>query len=164
MNTTELNTTELGAAAETEFDFNSEELIKSALELKEVLEIPTKKSKVEAPSVDAIVGAALAGALLKQKKTGNVLKDNRNLIGGLLGVAVGVGLEIVSPTGSKVSAAVSGVAGLGALAVVSIPAMAAPQCNVIAGTAFGMTSWVSMSAGRLAASYFPGNLDISDEE
>lgn len=92
-------------------------------------------------------------------KSGNVLKDHRNLIGGLLGVAVATGLEVVSPTGSKVSATVAAAASLGALYYGRNIVEAAPQNNITAAAVGGVTCYAGMCAGRIAACYFPGNVE-----
>lgn len=120
--------------------------------------------KKEAPDIAANIGEDLVAEViatmaLAQVKTGNFVKDNRNLIGGGLGLALAVGLELLSPTGSKKSALVAGAMG-GATLLVAAPILkVAPQCNTIAVAAAGVTSYVGMVGGRVTASYFPGNLD-----
>lgn len=87
------------------------------------------------------------------------LNTNRNMLGGLLGAAVSVGLEVISPTGSKVSATVAAAASLGTLYAGRKIAEAAPQSNITAAAIGGVTCYTGMVAGRIAACYFPGNLE-----
>lgn len=108
--------------------------------------------------VDVMIEQILAQSKLMRVKTGNYLKDNRNLIGGGIGITLAVGLELLSPTGSKKSAIMAGVAG-GALLAATAPVLkAAPQSAMIASGAAIMTGYVGMCGGRITADYFPGNL------
>jgi preprotein translocase subunit SecD len=122
-----------------------------------------KKSESKAPGLDAIIAGAAMGGLMKRQKTGNVLKDNQNLIAGAMGVMLGAGLELISPTGSKTSVVASAIAGTAALVVVGGVVSIAPQCTPVAAATFAMTSYVSMSVGRTAASYFPGDVSVDEE-
>lgn len=120
-----------------------------------------KKEAVETAATvgEDLVAEVMGKMALARAKTGNFVKDNRNLIGGGLGLALSVGLELLSPTGSKKSALVAGVLGGGVLLVSSPILKAAPQCNAIAVAAAGVTGYVGMVGGRVTASYFPGNLE-----
>lgn len=109
-----------------------------------------------------LIASVLALAKLTHVKTGKFMTDNRNMIGGSLGVMLGVGLELLSPTGSKTSAIISGVVGGATLALLSPVLKAAPQTTGIQAGTGVLTSFVSMSAGRIAADYFPGNLKDND--
>lgn len=109
-----------------------------------------------------IVAEVMGTMALAQAKTGNFVKDNRNLIGGGLGLALAVGLELISPTGSKKSAIVACVAGGAVLAIAAPVLKAAPQSNMVASSAGIVTAYVGMCGGRITADYFPGNL--SDDE
>lgn len=121
---------------------------------------------------DAIEGAIpegiSAGALLAQfsklakAKTGNVAKDNMNLIGGIIGCAIATGLELASPTGSKASAAVAAIASGSVLLATRKVVENAPQAVPVAGAALALTAYVGMSAGRITADYFPGNISLDD--
>ena len=99
----------------------------------------------------------LTGTLLA--RLGNYLKDNRNLVGGVIGLTLAVGLELISPTGSKKSAAVAAVTGGVALTMAAPFLKAAPQSAMVASGAGIMTAYVGMCGGRITADYFPGNLD-----
>lgn len=121
--------------------------------------IKKEAGEVAAAVGEDLVAEVMAAMTLAQVKTGNFVKDNRNLIGGGLGLALSVGLELLSPTGSKKSALVAGVLGGGVLLVSSPILKAAPQCNGIAVAAAGVTGYVGMVGGRVTASYFPGNLE-----
>lgn len=110
----------------------------------------------------SIIEDVLKNAKLAHVKTGKFTKDNRNMIGAVMGVTLGVGLELLSPTGSKTSAITAGVVGGATLVILSPILKAAPQSTGIAATAGSLTSLVTMSAGRIAADYFPGNLDLND--
>lgn len=113
-------------------------------------------------SADDLIAQVLKDAKLMHVKTGNVLKDNQNLIGACVGAAVAVGLELVSPTGSKSSAAVAAVLS-GATIMIAKPYLqVAPQSASIAVGAGALTGYVGMVGGRVTASYFPGNLTEED--
>lgn len=109
--------------------------------------------------IDDVVNQVLADAKLLHVKTGNYLKDNRNLVGGVIGLTLAVGLELISPTGSKKSAAVAAVTGGVALTMAAPFLKAAPQSAMVASGAGIMTAYVGMCGGRITADYFPGNLD-----
>jgi hypothetical protein len=115
-------------------------------------------AEIAGKSIDEVIAGVIAEGKLFHVKTGKFMTDNRNLIGAALGVGIGVGLELLSPTGSKTSALVSGLAGGAVLAVVAPVLKVAPQATGIAAAAGTLTSFVSMSAGRITADYFPGNL------
>lgn len=126
----------------------------------EVIDMVNKhKDDVEAIEALAAVGWMSA---LRSSKTGNLLHDNKNLIGGLIGCAIATGLEVLSPTGSKTSAAVAATTSGLTLYTVHKLLDAAPQTNVIAGSACAVTAYVGMATGRLAACYFPGTVDLDD--
>lgn len=112
----------------------------------------------ELTDIDDLVKQVMMASKLMHVKTGNYLKDNRNLIGGGIGLAVAVGLELISPTGSKKSAMVAGVTGGLALAMAAPILKAAPQSAMVASGAGIMTAYVGMCGGRITADYFPGNL------
>lgn len=112
----------------------------------------------ELENVDEIINQVLGDAKLFHVKTGNFVKDNRNLIGGGMGLALAVGLELLSPTGSKKSAAVAAITGGVVLAVAAPILKAAPQTTMVASGAGIMTAYVGMCGGRITADYFPGNL------
>lgn len=115
-----------------------------------------------AMTADDLIEQVLKDAKLMHVKTGNMLKDNQNLIGACLGAAVAVGLELVSPTGSKTSAAVAAVLS-GATIVLAKPYLeVAPQSTGVAAAAAGLTAYVGMVGGRITADYFPGNLVEED--
>lgn len=109
-------------------------------------------------TVTQLVGNTLLNSKVKKAKSGDLFKDNRNLIGGLVGVGIGVGLELLSPTGSVKSAAVAGVVGGGVLYLLNPYIDAVPQTTGLAAVTGGVTAYVSMAAGRITADYFPGNL------
>lgn len=120
--------------------------------------------KKEASEVVGVIGEDLVAdvmskMVLARVKTGSFIKDNRNLIGGGMGLALAVGLEMLSPTGSKKSALVAGAMGGGVLLVAAPILKVTPQCNAIAVAAASVTGYVGMVGGRVTASYFPGNLD-----
>lgn len=113
--------------------------------------------------LQGVASIGIIGGLMGQReKTGNLLKDNRNLIGGILGGAVAVGLELISPTGSKTSATVAAVASGLTLVATHRLMDCAPQTTALAATNAGVTCYVGMVAGRIAADYFPGNLADSE--
>ncbi|KAB3419123.1 hypothetical protein F9Z84_06345 [Escherichia coli] len=129
-------------------------------------------AEVKAPGAtpeDIIAEAATAGILgdilesaLKREKTGVWHQDNKNLIGGIIGGSIAVGLEIASPTGSIASAIAAGVASVGTIAVTHKVLDVAPQTTAIAATNGALTAFIGMSAGRIMADYFPGNLTKSE--
>lgn len=96
---------------------------------------------------------------LREKKEGLLYSENANMIGGILGVTVAVALEVVSPTGSKTSAVVAAIAGGAALYSARDIVNGAPQNPVLAAGVAGTTLYVGMLAGRIAADYFPGNIE-----
>lgn len=102
--------------------------------------------------------------LLRAKKTGNVINDNKNLIGGLIGGALAVGLEIASPTGSTASATAAGIAAAGTLYMTHKVLDNVPQTTGLAAANGALTCFVSMTAGRIVADYFPGHLVAEEEE
>lgn len=112
--------------------------------------------------VESMMAAASVTSLLKAKKTGNMMHDNKNLIGGLIGGAIAVGLEIASPTGSTASAVAAGLAVGGTLFVTHKVLDVAPQTNGLAAANGALTCFVGMTAGRIVADYFPGNLVDSE--
>lgn len=107
---------------------------------------------------DDLIKQVLTESKLFHVKTGNFVKDNRNLIGGGIGLALAVGLELVSPTGSKKSAAVAAITGGAVLAFTAPVLKVAPQSTMVSAAAGIMTAYVGMCGGRITADYFPGNL------
>lgn len=91
-------------------------------------------------------------------KEGDYINRHRNMIGALAGAAVAVGLEVVSPTGSKTSAVVAAAVSLGATYAARNIIEAAPQSNITAATVAAGTCYAGMVGGRIAACYFPGNV------
>lgn len=112
----------------------------------------------ELNNLDDFVNQILFNSKLFHVKTGNFVKDNRNLIGGGIGLALAVGLELISPTGSKKSAAVAAITGGVVLGVAAPILKTAPQSAMVASAAGVMTAYVGMCGGRITADYFPGNL------
>ena len=111
-------------------------------------------------TADELAALALAELALKSSgKTGVWHEDNRNLLGGLIGVGIGVGLELLSPTGSKTSAVVAAAAGAGTLYAARRIMDMAPQNNHLAGACAASSMLISATAGRIAADYFPGNIE-----
>lgn len=133
-------------------DITEEELAQKLLRIK------MEATGEELTDIDAMVKQVLIESKLMHVKTGNYLKDNRNLIGGGIGLALAVGLELLSPTGSKKSAIVAGVTGGAVLAIAAPILKAAPQSAMVASGAGIMTAYVGMCGGRITADYFPGNL------
>ena len=107
--------------------------------------------------IDDIMKTAIMSAVVSKKEEG--MAAHKNLAGAIAGVAVGVGLELASPTGSIGSAITAGVAGGLLTYALKDTLEMAPQMNCIAVCSGLTTATVSMSMGRLAADYFPGNLD-----
>lgn len=96
---------------------------------------------------------------LKEAKDGFFSGKDANMIGGYIGVGIAVALELVSPTGSKTSAICAAIAGGAALYYGKEIIEAAPQ-GPAAAAAVGATScYLGMCAGRIAACYFPGDLE-----
>lgn len=113
-------------------------------------------------SADDLIAMVIKDAKLMHVKTGNIFKDNQNLTGACIGAAIAVGLELVSPTGSKSSAAVAAVLS-GATIMIAKPYLqVAPQTAGIAAGAAAVTAYAGMVGGRVTASYFPGNLTEED--
>lgn len=104
-------------------------------------------------SFDKIAAASLLGAISSEKE---VSENNYNVGGAICGVALGVGLELLSPTGSLTSAVAAGVVGGLAVAAVKPALEHGPDGQVAALTCFVGGAAISMKAGRIAASYFPG--------
>lgn len=96
---------------------------------------------------------------LREKKEGLLYSENANMIGGVLGLTVAVALEVISPTGSKTSAVVAAVAGGAALYGARDLVNAAPQNPVLAAAVGTSSLYIGMLAGRIAADYFPGNIE-----
>lgn len=96
---------------------------------------------------------------LREKKEGYFNSEDGNMTGGILGVAVAVGLELVSPTGSKTSAVVAAIAGGAALYAAREVINSAPQAPVLAAGVGCTSLYIGMMAGRIAADYFPGNIE-----
>lgn len=107
--------------------------------------------------LDNVMGDILMSAL-KREKTGVWHQDNKNLIGGLIGAGIAVGLEVASPTGSIASATAAALVSGGTLMVTHKVMDVAPQTTGIAAAHGALTAFVGMTAGRIVADYFPGNL------
>lgn len=106
---------------------------------------------------DTILSDVIMSAL-KREKTGVWHQDNKNLIGGLIGASIAVGLEVASPTGSVASATAAAIACTGTLMVTHKVLDIAPQTTGLAACNGALTAFVGMTAGRIVADYFPGNL------
>lgn len=119
-------------------------------------------NQAENMTASSLADLALMMSSLKKAKTGNFVKDNKNLIGGVIGCVVATGLELASPTGSKASAIMAAAASGGTLYATRKLLDNAPQSTGIAATAAGLTAYVGMVAGRITADYFPGNLSIEE--
>lgn len=113
-------------------------------------------------TVNELIGNVIGSSMAKKAKTGDLFKDNRNMIGGLIGIGIAAGLELISPTGSLKSAAASVIVGGGVLYVASPYINAVPQSTGLAAATAGVTAYVGMVAGRITADYFPGNLSKED--
>lgn len=98
----------------------------------------------------------------RDAKVSEILNKNRNLIGGLIGVGVAVGLELASPTGSKASAVLAGIAGGGVLYFSRSVVSGCVQNSTLAALTGVTTAYVGIIGGRLGASYFPGNLNNAE--
>jgi len=160
---TDVNATANTNTAAEDLDILDRELDQAGDKLQDIAQAARSGAAViEAGSADELIKQVLKEARLMHVKTGNMLKDNQNLIGACLGAAVAVGLELVSPTGSKTSAAVAAVVS-GAAIVLAKPYLeAAPQTAGVAAAAAGVTAYAGMLGGRITADYFPGNLVEED--
>ncbi len=104
-------------------------------------------------SFDKIAAASLLGAMASEKE---ISENNHNVAGAVCGVGFGVALELLSPTGSLTSAVAAGVVGGLAVALVKPALEHGPDGQIATAVSFVGGATISMKAGRIAASYFPG--------
>lgn len=120
-----------------------------------VVDAVLNQQKPKAVNED-IIAAAPASSAMPSK---SAISENQNLIVAIIGGAAAVALEVLSPTGSKTSAIVAGVAAAGVTYYCKDVINLAPQNTTLAVTTGLVTGYVGMCAGRIAACYFPGNIE-----
>lgn len=105
---------------------------------------------------DNIAAASLLGAIATDKET---RPEGFHVSCAIVGVVLGAGLELLSPTGSKTSAIVSAAVGGAAVYAAKDYLDAVPQNDFMGAISFGTAAIISMKAGRITADYFPGNVE-----
>jgi hypothetical protein len=92
----------------------------------------------------------------------NMLGEYNNAAAAALGVAVAVGLELISPTGTKTSAAVAAIAGGTAIALGARAHTNMPQNTLTMGVSSLIGFKVAKGFGRLTVEYFPATKETEE--
>ena len=88
-------------------------------------------------------------------RSDNMLGQYNNAAAAALGVGLAVGLELLSPTGTKTSAAVAAITGAAAIAVGAPAHTKGPQNSVTMALSGILGFKVAKGFGRMTAEYFP---------